>query len=516
MSTFGDRFLYIDNVNEDSVDSAPPTSEIVTMTNMVRRFSVLLKKVSRLEVYQAVTDHSDPEIALILAAAKNQDATFRFANESQIKEFMFGDPTYDNAERNIFVEGIRRISATFAAAELIHAFAQLAQHHDHAEALKNRATAELDRILEIPKELQEPVAPVEDEDGIASKVSFYFDIVDFTFPQDTSMQVYIPGLASWQTVVNYTTSDNLSTALICAQLADAVNALSLTGIDLNIIAGPTLSSGIRGIDLLHETSFYTRSASVSITAELISVRFISTSSSQLLTSVPFKWGVDPEFIDFHSLNSLLLIVKGAHFIKPTAASISKEADPTPIYLYIRNTGTGDPIISSTLRYRLSTLAEEQTLTVSQDDPDERHSLTALAILDSLFAHRIEAKVVGIIIRNDPDSITEATSRWTVLELVSWSVTNPNTFITMDILELPSDIEITLGDYKTIYSPFSQLPRSLRVQSKFYATAEAAVITAGGIPSYNLLNGTPSNLKRVYQNAIEQSHVDLNYDFHWRD
>lgn len=471
---FNDRFTYIDSIDLSTVNSAGPNSEIVKMTNMVRRFSVLTKKASLEEVYQCVTDHSDPEIALILASAKSPDGEFRFQSQEEVKQFMFGGGTYESITRNLFVEGIRRISACFAAAELIHAFAQLPQHDEHAENLKNRATAELERILATP-ELKDTTTKATSNEDEATSVRFYFEIKSFEAVSPLKMQIYVPGSISWNDVAVY--QGTVSTSNLCADLADKVNEIALNKQGLNVLAAPILSSGAGAVSNLHSIDFFIREPVVGVSAELISVRFVDPANENL-NRVPFKWGVDFKFIKDEVLNSLLLIASRTHFLKPTGTALEKLDSFVPVYLYFRKNPLANVIdpLDNKLIFRVSTLSDPVEVELDLTVPLlERHSAAGLALLNGLDQNKKDSKVLGSIIRNDPPTITSDESRWCVIELIAWSVANPESAVTVDILKVPADIEITLGDYKGIYSQFSNKPRSLRVEPKLFNGSSVAPV-----------------------------------------
>jgi hypothetical protein len=286
------------------------------------------------------------------------------------------------------------------------------------------------------------------------------------------MQVYVLGSISWLDVQTYT--GTVTTARICADLSDKVNELALTKQGLNVLAAPILASGAGQVPNLHSIDFFTREPVLGISAELISVKFTNV-SNEILNNVPFKWGVDFKFIKDEVLNSLLLIANREHFIKPTAAEATKTESFIPSYLYFRKNPTVNTIDSADnkLIIRLSSYEDvieaELDLTVNLL---ERHSAAAFSLLNSLDLVKKESKAIGSIIRNDPTSITSDESRWSVVELIGWSVTNPESYITVDILKVPADIEITLGDYRGVYSPFSNKPRSLRVKTTFYSVKGA--------------------------------------------
>jgi hypothetical protein len=53
-----------------------------------------------------------------------------------------------------------------------------------------------------------------------------------------------------------------------------------------------------------------------------------------------------------------------------------------------------------------------------------------------------------------------------IELICFTARNPETWTILDILEIPPDIYIATGDLKGPVTPFSNNPRSIRVNTLF--------------------------------------------------
>ena len=170
--------------------------------------------------------------------------------------------------------------------------------------------------------------------------------------------------------------------------------------------------------------------------------------------IPFKWGTKETYIDYEKVNSVLLLITGRHF---------KEIPDEPVeepkfgltYLYIRNTNNL-PTGSANIRYRIITMSGEVEHSVATHTTTNAHSIVAQAINNSVNENKLESGVVAAIIKCDPPGL-EAVA---VVRLIAWRVRELDTVITMDMLEVPSSVEITLGDETDIGSPYSGCPRTL--------------------------------------------------------
>ncbi len=517
VQTFADRFTYnnptfatladnIDSLTEEQLASLSP--ELLSMAQMVRRFSVLTTNVTLREVYFAVTLHADPEIALVLAAAKNEDGTFRYGNTAVLKSFMFGPGTdtgtqFVNATNNIFVEGIRRVSASLAAALLIQKFSQISEQFEHGQALQEKAMADLDRILQMPDLDDQAVAAQREE---LQRPRIYFTPADLSAP--IQFRIFIPGsVSSGVLTFDPTISSQPNTGGLVNAISDALNAQVITSTTqigsldslqtaTNIVAAPVLA----GRDLLHYVEFIPRAAVLDQTAEVVTISFEGGDT-------PFTWGVDPQSLTNEPTNSALVVVQNTRFTAP--AQIAEVADAlrfVPTVLYIRQiAGATVPTTTDEIRFRIGLTEDIYTVPMNQGTrPDtERPSIFAERLLDQLHEIKAETRLLGAIIRNDPITQTVPTQPTTVLELISWAVGNPETFRTMDILTVPADLEVALGDYNGVWSAFSNLPRTLRVPnqySRFFG--EGTLPTpqnAGGKPKV-----TPLGRSTLWQSITDQS------------
>ena len=489
--TFGDRFSYnnptfaaletaIESATDAQLINASP--ELNSLAQMVRRFSVLLKSTPVKQIYYAITDHADPEIGLILGSAKDSEGNWRYAGINDVKKFIYSPATGElvSEYQNKFADGIRRISACFAAAELISQFATLKEQLAHAEALKDRATSELKFLLEIPANAPSGSTSAATEDEVNTG-RIYFQRLTHQLEIPLSVYITFPGTLSDLTPIVYTPG-NLSTAEIVSDIADKINEASLTVDGGNLLASPVLS----GVQNTHYIELSPRTVVVDRTATLITIQFkFQAGADYDSTELPFMWGLDVENMSKYPLNSVLLLTRATYFV---ASKIGEAQDTTqdeflPTILYIRKNSlvnapatdqyqlrfpvTDETII--TVPFNRVTSAQQETLDA------ERYQQFALSLLNTITASRDENFMVSAIIRNDPSTAADPVA---VLELFAWSVMNPQVILVLDILQVPADIEISLGDYSGPYSKFSNKPRSLRVRATYARAAETVTTTTG--------------------------------------
>lgn len=456
MTAFNDRFTFdnpvfasiVSNLDNATDDQLAQSKELLTIASMVRRHSILIRSAELKEIYEIITTHSDPEIALILASAKNPDGTFKYASENAVKQFMFGSaestvPGYINSTNNIFRDGIRRITAAFAASLLVNKLGIVEKQADIAEYIHKIGEQELDRILSLPDRLTSSQSPAAEEQS----ASLYFEPTEFVAETDLVMEFFMPDgsvLAVWQPAATFLAGTTVSTKQIALVLADVINRYTLnTANNANIIGALSLN----GKQSYYSIDFSIRSLSVGLASELLSVRFTYGTSG--VDKVPFNWGYFLNNLGKEPLNSSLFLVKNAKESKLLSSSLDPSSQRYVIYFRNKN-----PLISSNssnkLVYRLS--ATEDTLH-SVELPAgtldaNRFSQTGLMFLNDLHQYRDESRLLGAIVRND----SRLTDSFTAVELICWSITNPETKLVLDILEVPSNVEIALGD---LTGPISQ-------------------------------------------------------------
>jgi hypothetical protein len=516
---FTDRFTYANPAFEAlDIDTVPEQTAIAAspaygeMLGMVRRHSVVLSKTRHGQLYYAITEHADPRIALLLAAKRRKaDLLPMFANMDAVKEAMFGPPDdstpiFENSSLNIFVDGIRRVSAALAAATLIGQLAQVTQQFEHSKWLEQQALIDLAEILKAADlVLETPSTPAGDATRLEEKAFFFQDATLELGAETLRAEVFMPsaGNAGWVLVRNYTGS--LTTQTIVAEIADKINELTLTSAQSNIVAAPILASA--GNQSRIEVS--ARLRDVSISYELISIRFSLLTPG--LASLPFQWGVNNLVLSNELINSAILRVQvGRVSAVPTGAAQNKLDNlGEPIVLYFRRSpedtqnagnvlasdGRSLPVAqweAGVLTFRIAPfMTEAVTVPIPRlltPDPldqatqdRQRQGQVAEALVESLYSTKNTTRTLGVLMRNDPPTLSVALAG---VELVAFRITNPETYTTLDVLSIPADIDMAVGDLSGPLTPFSNRPRSIRVATRFERNqaATTALDGAGGAPS----------------------------------
>lgn len=490
MSTFSDRFTFDLN--------APPTPEAIAassdtqlfalfprlrdMAEMVKRHSVLLKKKTASEVYFTITDHADPSIGLRIAAARDRQGNLLFPDIQTVKQIMFGpsdtDSQFLNPNLNLFVDGVRGASATLAAAILIGQLAQIREQEIHARSLERRAYEDIDRLLQVPDLELLQARPTQDNTQLQA---FLFESGELDLSLALQVDVFLPALSNvgtaWTPVGTY--NGQVSVASIVADIADTINVLTLNSSYSNVLAAPVLSSPRISSVPLHQIEFQSRFRDLNIAAEVVTVRIrhIGAHANQ---PIPFRWGVNENRLEPVSVNSLILAVQASRVAAVAAGQ--NEADFEPTVLWFRRAssdpltgdildGTGSPIPAgdwqaSNLAFRISpTMSQDRLVPFSfnANRLDERPGDFAVLLLNEMFMIKQGSRALGAIIRNDDPN---ATNPLTAVELIAFSVSNPETMMVLDLIQLPADIQVAVGDTRRPLTPFSSRPRSVRVRSQF--------------------------------------------------
>lgn len=506
IQTFADRFIYGSSVTLNQINSLSTDDDLKALLpslepyiSQVKSHSVLLQgaRFTYRYIYDICTLDSDARIALIIAAAKDLNNNPMFPNLEIVKELMFG-PTlsnltiYDKDEYNIFVDGIRRVSAALTASKLVNQLAQIDEQFKHAIAIEKQALADMDRLIKLNsiKTLSSGVSSAAE----SFTASLYFEIKDFNLAANESLkcEVYIPtvdydnlftrktsNVSSW--VTSFTLSNgSYNTSDIVALASDTINSITLNNRSGNILAAPMLSN----VNSRHEIKFDARLKSDVLAAEIVSIRFtyMDTISNAVIT-LPFRWGNNSTLISTGKINSVLLAVQNGKVASTTASSSTQ----TPVVLYIKRgpldnlnqpvdwegtllpTSTYNP--TSKLTFRLSTNMEESVtanvpyiVSTNQLHTDkERPAQLADIIINELFKVKSHTRTLGTLFRSDsPDHIYPMSA----IELICFTARNPETWTILDILEIPPDIYIATGDLKGPITPFSNNPRSIRVNTLF--------------------------------------------------
>jgi len=471
---FNDRFTHnnsalanldIKTATEAQIQTVSPY--LWRLVELTRAHSVLTKKKSIVEIYDAITYYADPRIALIIAAARDNSGNQLFPDISLVREFMFGTSSETKvvadvsfAEKIIFIQGIERVSTALAAAFLIAQLSQIEEQAKHAQIIENRAIQDLDRILRVPNVVDNKTKTI----SVNTIPSIYFENKIVQTSYETTVLCFSSsiGNSTWEVVQTYPIGD-LSTATVCADIADYINNKSLNvQLTSNIVAAPILSS----LQNQHRIEFSCRKRDSELKSEIVCIR-IEYGQNNIS---PFLWGVKETLLTEANLNSLILAVEKGKYTNINAADISTD-NYTLDVLYIRQT---DTVYTQdhNIELRVSPTMKESIVRVmpyirsSENDEvflNDRRSQMALLILDMLFQNKGESRALATIIKNDNGDTLDSL---TAIQLVSWSVTKPQTAIILDLLDFPPDLEVAIGTVVSPVTSFSCKARSLKVESHY--------------------------------------------------
>jgi hypothetical protein len=439
----------------------------------VREYSVLLSNLKYTRIYQMITTDSDPEIALLLLAAQKEDGSQRYTL-AQV-EAMLGYAVLPGFSD--YAPGIREISLKFVAAIAIGAFAVQDFQHNMAELLRKEALTSLDRITTLTARAAGTASSSSANSDRIAEARFYFDPVEVTLPNDLQVSFFIPNFItspSWQVVTTYPAGTVIHTRKIAADIALAINRFTLSPSNSsNIIAAVSQS----GQNMYPYIDFALREYVAGYNGDLVSVQFEYLTGTA--KSLPFKWGVEMTDLYPTFINSCLLLLrtpKSTALNTITATnSNSKVSEYNVLYFRNKPPSVLDPTPQPTgdLTYRLS--VSEAILRVAQPPANStpRYSQQAVALMNSLQALTTTTRLLGCIIRDD--LITES-APMSAVELIAWSVVSPITYLILDILTVPADIEIALGDIRSPQTTFSNLPLTVICKPLYERTLGATATT----------------------------------------
>lgn len=461
------------------------SDELVAMARMIRQYSILLADLSLKDTYRLITQSTDPELGLMLLSAKNVDGTNKF-NETQVRLMLWSDTTAALAG---FSSGLREVSCRLAASIQIVAFATQPYQLQTAEALRKQGTDSLDRIIQL-QQTATAVTALTNTKLAVDAARFYFQPLDFVAADELKVSFLIPNFtaaADWVVATTYPSGSQISTRDLISDLAYSLNQYTLNPINkANVVAAVSQS----GDQTYHYVDFGVRSQIAGFVSELITIRIEYTNlNNQLL---PFVWGVQISDLKPYKINSQLLVLKNPKESTLTSLlSNTQNFGKTVIYFRPK---AGALTFAGDITYRLSvseTLTHTATL-VSTSAP--RYSQAALALITSLHQYRGTSKLLGAIIRND---LGTALNPLAAVELIAWTATNPETKLIMDLLSVPEDIEIALGDENKPSTPFSDYPLTAIVSPNYQKNIAISAITSN--------SGTLSN-EGAWLASIGSAHV----------
>ena len=460
VSSLSDRFLLLyPSLPVDELDSLSDAELITTypalheMVEMVRRYSVFLKKTQLSTIYSGITQHADARIGLVLLAARDSKAIQLFPSLEVVNELMFKVTTSKVSlssvsfeSRAIFHDGIRRVSSALTASLILARLAQVPEQAEHANVLEKQALDDLDRILKIP-ELTAANNIVEGSTGKEESVGFYFSNWNSsnTYANPTC-KIFLSG--QWIPIDSYQSTSHLISLI--AQVINSRANLTSNSFSRAVVGAPKMNI-IAGTHLLELRA---RNRDSVLAAEPITIEFSG--------ETPFTWGTSLTSLSLLPVNGVIVNVT-----KGTATSIGNSAstqtqDLTTLYIKTK-VPLGDPYNAITYRTTANdTLQSSKIELLLHDfswDARQRAYDIARALHDSLYSRKEEQSVVGVI---HSDYIDETDSLpVVVLELVACvESATEDACIVFDLLSIPEDITVAVGNTRQIIVPFGDAPRSL--------------------------------------------------------
>jgi hypothetical protein len=517
---FSDRFSYpADNgVTSDidfntaqtlvDADLEAVSPELAEMGVMVRRYSVLLQRTSLKDIFNIIVQDSDPRIALVLAAAKSKvDNTPLFGGLDAVKELMYADPDRPGltlfTNRNLFSDGIRRVSAALTASRLIGQLAQVKEQAAHADIIEKQAIEDLDRIV-LTWETSRLSQLSDTEKEELPPTAFYFEPGTWELPPEKELYVewQSPSIQrDWTLVGVY--SNTFETWQVVSAIVDDINAKTVFSTDSPLLATAELSgdyvasTAIPNPSLYHLINFYPRRPIPGVVAYSINLKIeIRLKEGQTDTSsdtfpvnrTPFIWGRRAAALNRYNCNGSIIVIRNNKL--SGSSNRSEQEDYEPFVLYFKNgvdySGVDvPPPQDGKLVFRVEpwqpnlspidpdTGEHIETIEVDiprliAEDPDEqvdldnsRFSQVALAMLNALASLNLDTRVTGALIRNDPYSASDAAA---AMELVPWSKQRVIIAVVLDVLEVPPDILLATGDRMRVLTLYSNKPRSILVKN----------------------------------------------------
>ena len=539
MQSFNDRFILryptlasvdLDQIADPQLEILAPDAKV--FASMVRGYSVIIRRKTTKEIYNIVTQQVDPRISLILASARDKAGARLFPNLDVVKALMFGpndtSQDYLDSDLNIFVEGIKRVAAALTASILIGQLAQIDEQAKHSIILEKQAIDDLDRLVNIPD-----LAVALESSTVSTKViddlAFYFEKKEITLTSGSlKVEIFMPSsiTTGWNVAGTYT--GTFTTSQIVADVSDSINAVTLINKTSNIIAAPVLAES----PTLHKIDFLARERDVTISAEVIILKI--TYLNSVAEPIPFKWGISKLSLENQTINSLILTVqqgKTGAISGSSSTSTSGKLQPTVLYFRRLAVNTNEEVVdynqnlipksiwagASKLRFRIS---PNQTEAIEVDIPYltsstiqttldiDRPSQVAETLLNQMYLVKGATRALGALFRNDDP---RGNTSYSAIELIAFSVTNPETWLILDVLEIPKDIEMAVGDLTAPLTSFSNKARSIRVEST-YKSGVIAINTGGNTNAYSS-QAIPKSVPLSSSNFIRQA-MEKGKQYQW--
>lgn len=460
-------------MSEESISLHPHVQAVVKGTafiEAVRSYCILLQANSSLTdeaIRKIALTHSYPRIGLILATSKDKDGNPILGGFNAESDY---SAQYKEVIRLIvsppYRDDIHRISAQLTASQIIKQLPleSSLQFYKLGVHLEEQAVKDLERISN--------AAPKQDTSKEPAPLSLY--IRGFI---DRSRLVGSP--ICWYYLTTTTDTGELSSSQGAIALPDgdldAVTsylALQLNeafiDIGANLVASPNAlrvpSADSEGTSSLYKLTVASRTPSIRSTRELLVVRLLTVrngfnpndiSSDTLQDFIPgLEYGVNQDNLSFKGPYSLLLEVKEgttAAYGLYTKTRLLKDKDLRDLdTFYFRQVA---PNTEGEMVYRI--VSGDEVLTKPERRLIYTGDLTQLVLdfLQDLHASRWQNPILG--------SLPFSNSLRVVLANPS---DRSQLKVVIDILSLPTGVELALGDILYRFTPYQSGPRSITVKA----------------------------------------------------
>lgn len=513
-SIFSDRFLRKnpsltpDNVNSMSESELLASSpELKRMVDSVRRVDATLARTKAKDIFFIITDYADPKIGGILAAAIDKSTGNRLFNSiDEVKQIMFPpEGGNENLQLTIFNDTVRQSSVTLTASRLVGNLSAAGENfRGHAEYLLKSATQDIDRIIETidVNQIRQEQSEIDERAGI------FFERTSFNLETPLDAYVYISGsTSSWDKVATF--EGSTSTADIVSKIGDFINSLTLSESSANLVAAPSLS----GESNTHSIYFEARRYSTEFSAEVVSIKFDSP-------EVPFNWGIRKGDLSSYEINSIIVATNMGKIGKDSTLPLMDDKEGKPSVLYVRRKEDANTKQQDKYTFKVSPLLEKEIVvpfgrfTNSNEEEQklldrQRPSQFALSFIKKLHEIKSESKCLGAIIKNDP---VDSSSRPIVgIELIGYEVAVKDVWIILDLIKIPKDLEVAVGDLRQPLTNFSNEPRSIRVENVYLTNTDPSDVNKSEVGDSPKLLSRPSSsyLNRV-RNKMDEWHEMDNF------
>lgn len=449
-------------------DLLDASTQLKFMVQSVRRVDATLSRKSAKEIFYVITGYADPKIGGILAAARDKSTGKRvFKSIDEVKQIMYPQNGSENLDLTVFNDMVRQACVTLTASRLVGNLAPGGDNFQNpAEYLLNSAVADIERITETID--MDKIRQQQQEEGSNSRASFYFEKAQFTLDYPLEVSVFVSGTtASWELV--HTFEGEVKTADIVSKVSDYINKLTISGSGStgspNLLAAPILA----GEEGTHSIVFDTRRYSSAFSSEIVSIKFSRG-------NLPFKWGTRADDLEPYQINSQIIETKGADSSNDSSTNpLLDDKQGKPTVLYIRKKSGVTPKQQDRFSFRVGPHQEEEELvpfvrytandsTLQESYDNQRPSQLALSLINKLHEQKGDVKCLGAILKSDPPD--EVTNPTVAVELIGYKVMVKDVWLVLDLIRIPEDLEVAIGDLREPLTSFSNEPRSVRVETNY--------------------------------------------------